>query len=442
MRTTFTIISLTLAISAFSQIGFEGSTKAVIAIDAEASTGLDKIYVIDDVNGIKANYTFQNGSNVKWYRYSNLGGAYAEEITESSMSGNTSTITLQSSDMGYMIEDGSRRICFWVVNYSSHRLDLDALSVSPESQCDRTVLDFAGNASRILYYTINGAPKELSRELTLSYRTLGDFDREALQYTEKTVEETLSYADSHISCQAPLCNTEFTLSGDRFLRSWGEEQSVSSQLYNTPAVSAETSASQTVEDYDNQQKPATDGLGGSAPCEITFTAVTTDAVVFREWQFSHTPDFEDMYERYNTDVLTHVFDENGTTYVRFYCANDAGNCSYEGEVYTVDIGESRLECPNAFSPANQDGVNDLWKVSYQSIVSFECHIFNRWGKKLATLNHPSQGWDGKIGGKFVPSGVYYYVIKARGADGKKYNLSGDINIINSRANPRGSTDVE
>ena len=54
----------------------------------------------------------------------------------------------------------------------------------------------------------------------------------------------------------------------------------------------------------------------------------------------------------------------------------------------------------------------------------------------------SQVADGKIGGKFVPSGVYYYVIKARGADGKKYNLSGDINIINSRANPQGSTGVE
>ena len=26
-------------------------------------------------------------------------------------------------------------------------------------------------------------------------------------------------------------------------------------------------------------------------------------------------------------------------------------------------------------------------------------------------------------------GAYYYVVKARGADGKSYNLGGDINII-------------
>ena len=71
-------------------------------------------------------------------------------------------------------------------------------------------------------------------------------------------------------------------------------------------------------------------------------------------------------------------------------------------------------------------------MSYKSIVSFECHIFNRWGNEIISFSDPAQGWDGKKGGKLVPSGVYYYVIKAVGSDGKKYNLSGDINIINSK----------
>ncbi|MDE6248419.1 MAG: gliding motility-associated C-terminal domain-containing protein, partial [Paramuribaculum sp.] len=98
-------------------------------------------------------------------------------------------------------------------------------------------------------------------------------------------------------------------------------------------------------------------------------------------------------------------------------------------VYTIQIGESRLECPNAFSPDASEGINDEWKVSYKSIVSFECHIFNRYGQLMKHFNDPSQGWDGKYNGKFVPAGVYYYVIKARGSDGKKYDLSGDINIV-------------
>ncbi len=117
------------------------------------------------------------------------------------------------------------------------------------------------------------------------------------------------------------------------------------------------------------------------------------------------------------------------TYVRFYCANADASCDYYSETYEVSIGESFLKCPNAFSPFNEDGVNDEWKVSYSSIVSFECAIFNRGGHKMASFSDPSQGWNGKYNGKFVPAGVYYYVIKARGADGRDYNLSGDINII-------------
>ena len=89
--------------------------------------------------------------------------------------------------------------------------------------------------------------------------------------------------------------------------------------------------------------------------------------------------------------------------------------------------------PNTFTP-NDDGINDVWKVSYKSIVAFECWIFDKSGKEILHFNDPSEGWDGKINGRKAPSGVFYYVIKAEGAEGKKYNMSGDINIINSKKN--------
>jgi gliding motility-associated-like protein len=108
---------------------------------------------------------------------------------------------------------------------------------------------------------------------------------------------------------------------------------------------------------------------------------------------------------------------------------DISSTINRGETYTINIGESHLLCPNAFSPGASEGTNDEWKVSYKSIVEFECHIFNRWGEKMTEFHDPSHGWDGKYGGKLVPPGVYYYVIKATGSDGIKYNLSGDINIL-------------
>ena len=61
---------------------------------------------------------------------------------------------------------------------------------------------------------------------------------------------------------------------------------------------------------------------------------------------------------------------------------------------------------------------------------------------MCEFSDPSQGWDGKYKGKYVKTGTYYYVIQARGADGRKYNLKGDINIINYRNNgTSGSPEV-
>ncbi|MDE6226351.1 MAG: gliding motility-associated C-terminal domain-containing protein, partial [Muribaculaceae bacterium] len=86
--------------------------------------------------------------------------------------------------------------------------------------------------------------------------------------------------------------------------------------------------------------------------------------------------------------------------------------------------------PNFFSP-NNDNINDEWKVSHQSLTQFECWIFDKAGKQVFHFNDPSEGWNGKINGRSVKSGVFYYVIKAVGADKKIYDLSGDINIISS-----------
>ena len=54
--------------------------------------------------------------------------------------------------------------------------------------------------------------------------------------------------------------------------------------------------------------------------------------------------------------------------------------------------------------------------------------------EIFSFTGPSQCWDGKYKGKYVDAGVYFYVIQARGADGKNYKLKGDINIINLKDN--------
>lgn len=421
-------------------MNFSGNLLPVITEPAAVSTGLDAIYVVNDMNGVSASYRSAAGNRVKWYRFSNLGGGYAEEITEVSQSGDISTLQSLRGDMGYIIEDGNDRHFYWVVDYSAHRLRLGSLAISPESDCATVILVFDGSADAIRYYTINGQMQELSRGLKLGYSTLR-YDEDSDIYVFADLTDELAHASSQIRVTAPLCNTDFMLSGDRFMETWGSPESITSSYYEAKAVEAHTTAQQVERDNDNEQKGEVNGLGGSAPAEIDFHAVTTDAAIFKEWQIAGDPEFDFIDYRSNEQDMNYVFNKEGMFYVRFMASNAAGDCDYYSPVYEVSIGDSDIKCPNAFSPGSSEGVNDIWKVSYKSIINFECHIFNRWGVQVSHFTDPSQGWDGKYKGKLVPAGVYYYVIKATGADGKEYNLRGDINIINYKQNLSGTGNV-
>ncbi len=287
-----------------------------------------------------------------------------------------------------------------------------------------------------MYYTVNGVPRTLSRGLTLEYTTLV-FNGERKTYEQAITTQELEYLSGETHVASPLCQTDFLLTGDRFQMAWGGGKTIASPVFEPMAVEAVTSAEQTSRSVDNEQKSSdssSGALGGSAPVEITFSAVVTDAAIYHEWQYSPDPQFDVIDMRVNSTESTRVFNEYGTVYVRFVAGDASGLCDWTSETYTVNIGESKLECPNAFSPGASEGSNDEWKVSYKSIVSFDCHIFNRWGIEVAHLTDPSQGWDGRHNGKLVKSGVFYYVIQAEGADGKQYKLSGDINIIHANYN--------
>lgn len=407
------------------------NTAAVVEVPAQSASGLEAVYVLDGLDGVRVSCEASVPAALRWYRYSSLGGAYAEELSDVTVEGSASVLTKVESDMGYMVEhpDG-RRECFWVIDYSRHPFSVTSLTESPERDCDRVALDVVGMGEEMNYYGINGRRFTVDREIRLSYRTL-EADAENVSFAQTETSENYESLPAVIHAPAPLCATDFTLEGDRFLRAWGRQEQLTSSTFEPYAVSSVTKVTQTVRDADNEVKQDASGssFGGSAPCELEFEAAVTDGALFHEWQFARDPEFELVSFRMSDLAFSHTFTEEGTVYIRFLCANADGSCEHSGETYTVSIGTSMLKCPNAFSP-NGDGVNDEWKVSYSSIVSFDCHIFDRYGREMASFSDPSAGWDGKYKGKYVPSGAYFYVIKARGSDGRDYELSGDINIVN------------
>lgn len=427
------LIGMALAGAAWvpvSAITIEGSAEPAVIVRPEASTGLEAVFVVPDAAGVRLARNLSGGSGAQWYRFSRLGGAYAEEIP-STTEGNVSYAAIGADDMGYMVVEGGRQTCVWVINYSNHEAELRGLSFAPEQDCERTMLVLEGSAPEMDYYTVNGRRMVLSRDLEVEYNTLV-FNEESFSYAPTVAHEMLDYFGSVAAVPAPLCDTRFTVAGDRFLEAWHRPQTAESTGFSATRVEVHTRATQTQREVDNEIKDGDQGdtLGGSGPAEIEFEAAVSDAAVFTEWQISRTPEFDILENTFPELVFTYTFRDNGTTYVRFVANNAAGTCEAVSDTYQVFIGESRLEIPNAFSPNASPGVNDEWKVSYRSLVSYKCSIFNRWGKELFSSTDPAQGWDGKTGGKFVPAGVYFYVIEALGTDGIKYKKSGDINIIN------------
>lgn len=432
----------TQTVLAIDKISFNGNIMPDISLDASKDTGLDKIFVLYDLNGVVVTYNAES-NNVRWMRYGNLGGGFAEELTGIVHDGNSYSLNNPTGDTGYIIYDGDKTYTFWLIDYSAYKFTLESIQFPSQQECDMAELDINCNANPIHYYTINGRQETLDREISIEYNSLL-WNNENLNFQQENIIKSLPSISSRVTISPPpYCNTYFTVTGDRFLRYWNMPISMESGLFTTKATDCHTEAIQSdadTEDSSNRIDMEVDGLGGSAPCEINFNAYVTDAVIHNEWQMANDEEFEDITYRINEQNLTYTFTKEGTTYVRYIGSNSDGSCETFGDVYTVSIGTSELLIPNAFSP-NDDGVNDIWKVSYRSLVDFECWIFDRQGHQLYHFNNPSGGWDGKHKGKTVKPGVYYYVIQATGSDGKKYKKSGDINIIKYKGG-NSSSNVE
>jgi len=190
---------------------------------------------------------------------------------------------------------------------------------------------------------------------------------------------------------------------------------------------------------------------GSAPLVGRFMANPSDVGMWNEyyeWRFYREGREDAPYLiRYEQDT-EYTFVESGSHRIVCYAVFTQGNdtVAYTKEYWDgvgaleLSISESKLEMPNAFSP-NHDDINDIYKAKkgHQSIVEFHATIYNRWGQKLYEWNDPDGGWDGTYKGKDVKQGVYYVAVRARGADGRVFNIKRDVNLLRGYTETTGST---
>lgn len=175
---------------------------------------------------------------------------------------------------------------------------------------------------------------------------------------------------------------------------------------------------------------------GSAPVNAHFSINVDDLgsyIPHYEWRFYESGEEDSPFlVRYDENV-DYVFTQSGTMCAKLYATLIQNNDTIEFEQdapFILTISTSKLEVPNAFSP-NGDGQNDIFKVKegYQSIISFHGYIYNRWGKCLYEWTDINSGWDGTYRGTKVKDGVYFCLIKAKGADGINYEIKRDVNLL-------------
>lgn len=126
----------------------------------------------------------------------------------------------------------------------------------------------------------------------------------------------------------------------------------------------------------------------------------------------------------------HVFDSIGVYTVTLVVSSGAPFFCVDSFKMNVEvIMPSMIIVPNVFTP-NGDGHNDEFLMQSKGIETFNCTVFNRWGEKVYEWTDISVGWDGRTkSGSQSATGVYFYVIKAIGADKQEYSLHGTVTLL-------------
>lgn len=66
--------------------------------------------------------------------------------------------------------------------------------------------------------------------------------------------------------------------------------------------------------------------------------------------------------------------------------------------------------PNAFTPGESEGLNDIYKPTVVGAHDYRFQIFDRWGLQLFETNNLEEGWNGYIHSQLCQSDVYVYKI--------------------------------
>jgi gliding motility-associated-like protein len=374
------------------------------------------------------------GTNINWYKYSDLNNSI-------------SNLPYLSPDdaNGYVLNVDGKLTKIWVIDYANYLPVYNSFEPenNPGNQCETLNLLLNATIPPITYKYLSGITAELSREFKVTYQTLQWKGADWSLPTDTTI--TVTMPAPVISIPAPLCNSTFSIVGDQYADGLGVTPTPSkSSEYVAIAVKTHLITTVTPRTEKNEDMPPSKAapITYSGPIDVEFQSHANEPVAqYYKWQIFKGTQLiisrTDKNHRY-------TFTDAGVYKVLLNVSNS--NCSTIDSI-TVTVSKSDIFAPNVFTP-NGDGHNDEFRVAYRSIVSFECWIYNRWGRQVYHWTDPQKGWDGTINGVKATPGAYFYVIKALGSDYDpkstpdpkthvrlgEYLLKGDINLLRGKGN--------
>lgn len=149
--------------------------------------------------------------------------------------------------------------------------------------------------------------------------------------------------------------------------------------------------------------------------QTIFRASANTGYVFDHWESQHHTPLPSTL----VDSMSVAFSEQDTVIAVFRLIMEPPIPSTAGAV-TI---------PTVFSP-NDDGVNDIFKITSQNIATLNCKIYDRWGILVNELTKVNEGWNGRTtSGLLCKVGVYYYVLNATGTDGAATDTKGFVQLL-------------
>lgn len=368
-----------------------------------------------------------------------------------SISSDKQTVTLKSpiANSGYLFEydvysdgDSLKKTAFtWITKFEP----IDSLIWTKDSiYCEELDIDFS---PVLTYKTKFGETKKIIRNMTISYNTLTDGENGPSENsTQQQIEESNTITISPV----PYVNTTFVLS-DFTIET--QKYQITSDTFITQAVVAFPTMTTTAkflhegdEGIDSTLKFSTSfdeaiSLSGnfrsSGPLLLNLISNSSDLANHFEWAVTHgvtaeQGDFSNAFVLFEKDINSYEVADPGLYCFELTVSNIRNDSVCENKSYACfSIAESQLNIPNAFTP-NGDGTNDEFRVAYRSIASFNCHIYDQWGRKVYESTDITKGWDGYVGNRIGDIGTYFYYIEAVGTDDIEYKKKGSVNLIRTK----------